>query len=227
MRRVVMPELLDTDAGTPAEIEQSLRDIGRVNRWFGGTSTTVRLVEQVAEGSGRHELSLLDVGAGPGDVPLGVSGRMQHRGRRIEVTLLDRAASHLPRNGVRCVAGNALALPFRDGSFDLVACALLAHHLEAEEIVTFVNQALRVCRVAVLINDLRRDPLHLALVYAGFPLFRSHMAWHDGIVSVRRAYTLGEMMAMLRKTNAAAVEIEEHYLYRMGAIAWKSAPRSG
>ena len=31
----------------------------------------------------------------------------------------------------------------------------------------FVDEALRVCRVAVLINDLVRHPLHLSLVYAG------------------------------------------------------------
>ena len=226
MRRVVTPELLDTDAGTPAEVEQSLRDIARVNRWFGGTSTSARLVERAAERSGRTRLTLLDVGAGRGNVARGVRQQMQRRGVRVEITLLDRAASHLPRNGVRCAAGDALALPFRDNGFDLVACALLAHHLEPEEIISFVDDALRVCRVAVLINDLRRGPVHLALVYAGFPLFRSHMAWHDGIASVRRAYTRSEMTAMLRRTKAAEVEIEERYLYRMGAVAWKTAVRS-
>jgi ubiquinone/menaquinone biosynthesis C-methylase UbiE len=202
-------------------VQQSLRDIGMVNRWFGGIGTTARMVERVAERTGRSALSLLDVGAGPGDLMRDVSRQMQRRGVRLDVTLLDRAPTHLPRNGVPSVAANALALPFRDASFDLVACALLAHHLEPEQIVTFAEEALRACRVAVLINDLRRDPLHLALVYAAFPLFRSHLSRHDGVASVRRAFTREEMLGMLRRSSAARVEIEERYLYRMGAVVWK------
>ncbi|MBZ5569258.1 MAG: methyltransferase domain-containing protein [Acidobacteriia bacterium] len=131
-------------------------------------------------------------------------------------------ARHLPRNGVGTVAADALALPFRDASFDLVACSLLIHHLERPEIVRFVNEALRVARVAVLLNDLRRQPLHLALIYAGFPLF-SRVTRHDGVASVRRAYTPEEIRSILRESGAASVEVENHYLYRMGVLVWKRA----
>jgi len=134
--------------------------------------------------------------------------------------LMDRMPAHLPRNGTPAVAGNALALPFFDRSFDLVTCSLLIHHLEPDEIVRFVNEALRVAKIAVLLNDLRRDAVHLALMYAGYPLF-SRLAFHDGVASVRRAYTPGEMRAILRDTNAASVEITNHYLYRMGIILRK------
>ena len=69
------------------------------------------------------------------------------------------------------MAGDALALPFRNASFDLVSCNLFAHHLSSEQAIQFVNEALRTCRIAVLVNDLVRHRLHLALVYAGLPLF--------------------------------------------------------
>ena len=58
----------------------------------------------------------------------------------------------------RAVAGDALALPFRDASFDLLSSTLFAHHLSPQELVQFVDEALRVCRVAVLINDLVAAP---------------------------------------------------------------------
>lgn len=135
---------------------------------------------------------------------------------------MDRMAAHLPRNGSGTVAGDALALPFLDRSFDLVTCSLLIHHLEREQIVQFVNEALRVARVAVLLNDLRREPLHLALLCAGYPLF-TRLTLHDGIASVRRAYTPQELKPILGNTDAAAVEMENQYLYRMGIIVWKDA----
>jgi ubiquinone/menaquinone biosynthesis C-methylase UbiE len=128
---------------------------------------------------------------------------------------------HGSGNGTSAVAGDALALPFGDGSFDLVSCCLFAHHLEPREIVQFVNEGLRVGRTAVIINDLVRDPIHLALVYVSLALYRSRFNRHDAPASVRRAYTVKEMNQMLRQTTAARVEIERRPAFRMGAIAWK------
>lgn len=225
MKRVVTPELLDSDAATPAEVQQTLADLRRINRWFGGISTTQRMLEQVVARLGKRssdhgELTMLDVGAGSGDVSL-TAARQIRPPAQIRVTLMDRMPAHLPRNGTGTVAGDALALPFLDNSFDLVTCSLLIHHLEREQIVQFVNQALRVARVAVLLNDLRREPLHLALMYAGYPIF-SRLTLHDGIASVRRAYTPQELTSILGNTDAAGVEMENRYLYRMGIIVWKS-----
>jgi hypothetical protein len=73
----------------------------------------------------------------------------------------------------------------------------------------------------VLIDDIVRHPLHLALVYAGLPLYRSRMTRHDAPASVRQAYTPHEMRTLLAQTKAARVEIHRHYLFRMGVTAWK------
>lgn len=220
MRRVVIPELLDTDAGTRAEVEASLADLRMVNRWFGGARVMCRLIERVARTTGASELAMLDVAAATGDIASRAQQETAKRGIRLRVTLLDRATSHFGP-GLPRVAGDALSLPFADSSFDLVGCSLFTHHLEPDEIVRFVGEGLRVARCAVLINDLRRHPVHLALTYAGRVLYRSRLTWHDGPVSIRRAYTVGEMRELLAQTAAARVEISHHYLYRMGVIAWR------
>ena len=102
-----------------------------------------------------------------------------------------------------------------------MGCGLFAHHLSPDQLKAFVNEALRVSRVAVLINDLVRHPLHAALVYAGYPLYRSRLTRHDAPASVRAAYTPEEMRNLLQRTRAAQVEIRRHYLFRMAVIAWK------
>jgi|HubBroStandDraft_6_1064221.scaffolds.fasta_scaffold363777_2 ubiquinone/menaquinone biosynthesis C-methylase UbiE len=223
MKRTVIPELLDSDSGTPHEVSASLSDLNRINRWFGGTSTTESLVEQVARELSMTTLSLLEVAAGEGVVPLATAAALAKAGIRVEVTLLDRAASHLKNRDRRAIAGDALALPFSDGSFDLVSSTLFVHHLSPDEVVRFVNEGLRVCRTAVLINDLVRHPAHWGLVYAGMPLYRSRLTRHDAPASVRQAYTVNEMRVMLRKSSAAGVEITRHFLFRMGVIVWKDA----
>ncbi len=221
MKRVVIPELLDTDAGTRVEVEASLADLRMVNRWFGGARVMCGLIERVARATGAKELSMLDVAAATGDIAWAALHRLAQRGVSLHVTLLDRATSHFEA-GMPRVAGDALALPFAESSFDVVGCSLFAHHLEPEQIVRFVGEGLRVARRAVLINDLRRHPVHLALTYAGRALYRSRLTWHDGPVSIRRAYTVEEMREMLARTPAARVEIANHYLYRMGVIAWRA-----
>ena len=224
MKRTVTPELLDSDAGTSSEIAASLSDLNSINRRFGGIATTLALVERVARKLGARSISILEVAAGAGLVPAAVAATLAQAGIQVEVTLLDRAASHLKDGNRRAVAGDALALPFSDASFDLVSCNLFVHHLAPAEVVRFVNESLRVCRAAMLINDLVRHPAHLGLVYAGMPLYRSRLTRHDAPASVKNAYTVDEMRDLLRESNAAGVEITRHFLFRMGVIAWKNPP---
>src|SRR5581483_9002598 len=188
MRRIVRPEILDTDQASPEEVRDSLVDLQRINRWFGGTSTMAKLVGIVIEQTNAKQLSLLDVASASGDIPHEIQESLAARGIRLDYTLLDRDSSHLARQGATRVRGDALALPFRDNSFDLVGCSLFAHHLEPEQIGMFAREALRVSRIGLLINDLRRSYLHLAAVYAGKPLFR-RITRHDSVASVMRSYT--------------------------------------
>jgi hypothetical protein len=223
MKRVDTPEILDSDSCPAEEVQTSLRDLGRVNRWFGGVATTQSLIEQVARVTGLREFSMLEVAAGTGEVSGILRQRLARRGIRINVTLLDRAWSHLPK-GSGAIVADALALPFPDSAFDLVSSNLFAHHLEPSALARFAGEGLRVSRYALLINDLVRHPLHVALVYAGFPLMRSYVSRVDGIASVRRAYVPEEMRKILESCAQPAprVDISRHFLFRMGAMVWKA-----
>jgi ubiquinone/menaquinone biosynthesis C-methylase UbiE len=223
MQRVNTQEILDSAACPLLEAEASLRDLCRINRWFGGIATTRRLIERVSSVTGSKSFSVLEVAAGFGEVSKIAGRQLQCQGITLDVTDLDRVRTHLLR-GNRAVVADARSIPFRDRSFDLVSCSLFAHHLEPSELARFAHEALRVSRCAVLINDLIRHPLHVALVYAGFPLMRSYVSRVDGLASVRRAYIPDEMRQILSSAaeGATRVEISRHFLFRMGAIAWKT-----
>ncbi|HTW60136.1 MAG TPA: methyltransferase domain-containing protein [Terriglobales bacterium] len=224
MQRVVTPEILDSPACPPREIEKSLRDLCRINRWFGGVATTRKMIERVAFTTGKKHFSLLEVAAGLGEVPRAAAEQLARNRITLDITDLDRSPSHLHRSH-RALVADALALPFRDNSFDLISSSLFAHHLEPDQLRRFVNEALRVARCAVLINDLVRHPLHLALVYAGFPLMRSYVSRLDGVASVRRAYEPQEMRHILSDgaQPARQIELSQHYLFRMAVTVWKAS----
>ncbi len=123
------------------------------------------------------------------------------------------------------MVGDALALPFSNGSFDVVSCCLFAHHLSPPDVCVFRAEASRVARTAVLINDLIRDPLHLALVYAGLPLYRSRLTRNDAPASVRQAYTCEECIRCCNRLSSAKDRHAPHYLYRMAVIGWNEHER--
>jgi 2-polyprenyl-3-methyl-5-hydroxy-6-metoxy-1,4-benzoquinol methylase len=220
MKRVVVPELLDTDAASPQEIAASLQDLRLVNRYFGGARVITRLLRRIARKLSLRRVSILDVGGATGDIAQVAQRRLRAYGIHVEVTILDRIPSHL-RAGFPGIIGDALSLPFRDNSFDVLTASLFIHHLEPPQVRSFIDEALRVCRHAVILNDLRRNLAHLLLVRAASPLFRSPVTQWDAPASVRRAYTLPELRTLLTRTNAADFEIRRHYLFRVGAVIWK------
>ncbi len=222
MKRVPQREVLDGDTEAPEAVLESLGDLRMVNRWFGGVRTTGFLLRRAMRESHLSSASVLEVAAGDGYTIAQASKRLRDENLDVEPLCLDRRK--LQKQEYCCkrsVVGNALDLPFPPGSFDFVSCGLFVHHLAPDEVIAFVNGALAVARHAVLINDLRRSPIHLALVYASTPIFRSPISRFDSVASVKQAYTPTELRDLLRRSNCTRFEIGKRFLFRMGAIAWK------
>jgi ubiquinone/menaquinone biosynthesis C-methylase UbiE len=215
MRRELVAELLDTDSGSADEIRASLRDLDRINRWFGGVHTSARMLRRVACDFDGNKLSVLDVAAASSRV---VELSAARAGIDVEVTRLDRAPSHFEGNVG--IVGDAVRLPFKDGAFDVVHSCLFLHHLRAPEAALFLQDSLRVARVAVLVNDLRRSHLHWLSVKAASPILFSRITQHDGPASVRRAYTRDELAAIADATGAKW-ELKNSFFFRFAFILWK------
>jgi SAM-dependent methyltransferase len=91
-----------------------------------------------------------------------------------------------------------MRLPFDDGAFDVAHCSLLLHHFAPRAAVALLRELRRVSRVGIVVNDLRRGWLSLAATGISVALLgRCRATRHDGILSVRRAYTIAELDALL------------------------------
>jgi len=222
LKRVPQHEILDSDEVGPELAAETLRDLRWVNRWCGGVRTTTDLLRRAMRARNLRTASVLEVAAGDGYSIAEATRRLRAERLQIEVLCLDRRM--LPPQANCCervVEGDALALPFPPESFDFVSCGLFVHHLAPAQGIQFLNGALAVARHAVLMNDLRRSRLHLALVYAGWPLFRSPISRIDGAMSVRQAYTPRELREIMQQSRATSSELRTGFLFRMAAIAWK------
>ena len=102
--------------------------------------------------------------------------------------------------------GDGLALPFDDGSFDVVHCSLVVHHLAPGEAVALMGEMRRVARIGIVVNDLDRSRLGWVGAWLiGHLLTRNRYTRHDAPLSVRRAYRPPEMTELLRAAGLRPV----------------------
>ncbi len=230
MRRVTSNELLDDDRGTPEEIRGILDDLWRINRWLGGVSTCLRLLEHFFARAGAHPVRILDVGSGDARLAGRLRTELLRRGLRANFVVLDRRLSHLEQgrplaNGLAPVVADVLALPFGENSFEVVMCNLFFHHFSGERAQELLRGLARVAREAVLINDLERHFLPYLFIRCAPWFTRSRISRHDGPASVRQAYTRDELGAMATAAGFSNFEIERLAPFRLGLTLWKS-PRN-
>jgi ubiquinone/menaquinone biosynthesis C-methylase UbiE len=95
----------------------------------------------------------LDVACGTGYLTRHLTGRVT--GLDQSANVLEIARSRLP--GAQLVVGDALALPFPDGSFDRVFASYFYCHLEEDDARTFRAEAGRVARELVVLGSRWHD----------------------------------------------------------------------
>ena len=225
--RVREDEWLDADLGNPSEVASALRSLRWVNRLFGGNRMHRRLLLRALSRVPKDaELHVMEVAAGRADVLRTALPKLHWPKERLRITLLDRSAAHLPDEWLSSLpqplplTADALVIPLPDHSVDIVSNCLFLHHLSEEQVGMYLREALRVARVAVVVNDLERSWLHYRLAKLMSLVDPSRLSKHDGPVSVRQAYTLRELTAFAAATGCR-FEISRGYLLRLGLILWK------
>lgn len=86
-------ELLDQKIGSPREVEKSLRDIARINRYLGGARVVEKALWPLLES--RNEATILDIGTGSADIPRHLVKVAQKHGVNLTVFAADLLERHL------------------------------------------------------------------------------------------------------------------------------------
>ncbi len=212
-----IPELMDRSGVPYGDLEVALQDLEVINRWLGGYRTTRLGVGRLTRGlpAGRA-LTVLDLGSGGTDL----REVLRPLGRRFEVTALDInplmrefAARH--GHSTNVLTGSAHSLSFPDRSFDIVHASLFLHHCTDTEATRLLQQAVRIARLGVVINELQRHTFAVAgiSVLTGL-LARSPIVRHDAPLSVRRAFTRSELAAILSRAAVGEATTSWHWAFR-------------
>ncbi|MEM8825967.1 MAG: methyltransferase domain-containing protein [Pseudomonadota bacterium] len=214
--RSLEPEIIDDPALPETEFAAAIDDLAKVNWWLRGHDPTLAFLNCHARTL--PSFSLLDVGAGQGDLLRSIERWAARRGIDARLTGIDLAAGGALASGR---AGTAACYVTGDvfeheARYDFIVSALFTHHLSDDAIVRFLRwmdaQAIRGWHI----NDLHRHPLALG----GYAALSTVMRWHpivrhDGRLSVRRAFTRHDWLTLLDRAGIPA-EVRWHPLFRWG-----------
>jgi len=121
-------EYLDTGSYTPEEYEGCISELQLVNRWMGDAHALKQTLLKNVEQHDLREFSVLDVGAGSGELLRVAATWAKETGRRfrgVGLELNERSAQAILEDSqefpeISSVRADALRLPFRDEEFAYV-----------------------------------------------------------------------------------------------------------
>lgn len=169
---------------------------------------------------GRERGLAIDIGTGPGQIVVKLSSRLaqwKFVGVDRSPGMVAQAQANLASAGseaagrVEFQVADGKRLPFPDGSFDLVLCNSVLHHLAEPEKLFSEMSRLVSSGGAILLRDLRRPGRFT------YPL---HVRWHgrhySGVMyrlycdSVRSAYSVPELKRLLGSAALPRTRVFEH-----------------
>ncbi|HEY8563314.1 MAG TPA: methyltransferase domain-containing protein [Pyrinomonadaceae bacterium] len=223
-KRSLKLERIDTGDYTAEEYDRFLSEIRLVNRFAGDVrALKSTLLREVARENLR-EFSVLDVGAGSGEL-LRVIARFARRSKRkaalVGLELNARSAVSILEESkdfgeIESIRGDALHLPFGDKAFEYAICSLFTHHFTDENIIRILSEMSRVARRRIFVIDLHRHRAAHALYQIFCAAFRiSPLVREDGSLSILRSFTPAELKSLGEKANLRNLSVERRMPFRL------------
>ncbi|MEO2203561.1 methyltransferase domain-containing protein [Paenibacillus pabuli] len=219
-------ELMDDFSMGGEELREALQHLRRLNKIFAAPGPTLAGVEKLWKFIGSpSKLSIMDVGAGSGDVNQKLLHWSNQKGVDLTITLVDlteeacEEARQLFQNEPRVNVQRADVMKLPDASADIVTGSQFVHHFEGQLLVDIVSHMLRVSRYGVVINDIHRHPVSYTAVWLTTRMIsRNRYIRHDGPLSVAKGFTAKDWQELKQQLNHDTMTYEWKPLFRYSVV---------
>lgn len=217
-------ERMDTGEYTSEEYERCLSELVFINRFLGDARALKKTLFRLVEKENLRSFSVLDVGAGSGEMLRAVAefARGQKRETKVcGVELNARSARAIRENSqnyaeISAVRADAFFLPFADGAFDYTICTLVAHHFTNENVVKIFGEMARVSKREIFVVDLHRHKTAYRLYKIFCRAFGiSDFVREDGSLSILRAFKIDELETLARSANLTEISVSRRTPFRL------------
>jgi ubiquinone/menaquinone biosynthesis C-methylase UbiE len=217
-------EHIDIGDYTAEEYRGCIVELQRVNRWLGDATTLRQTLIRDIDKSGLKQFSILDVGAGSGEL-LRVTADWAQKSNRsahlVGIELNPASAKAIAEESpqfqsIDAVRADAFHLPFRDQQFDCTINSLFLHHFTESQAVALLREMARVARRAIYVIDLHRHPIaYYFYTTIGRLMLHNRLLREDGALSIRRSFKPDELLALARQAGLTNPRVDRHFPYRL------------
>ena len=233
-RRAVEEEYMDDFSTGGDELLEALRHLRRLNRIFGASSPSLYGFKRLWRQFGRPDrVSVLDIGAGSGDVNRRILRWAARNGVDVRITLVDitEEACEEARNLYQGVSNitvrrcDLFDLP--EGSADIVMSSQFLHHFDDVRLPEVVGQMLKVSRLGVVISDIHRHWISWSAVWVVAHLVSGNRyIRHDGPLSVAKGFKSSDWIRLRQRLQEQEGQADLLYswkpLFRYVAVVHKT-----
>lgn len=217
-------EHLDKGDYTGEEYEGCIVELQKVNRWLGDTRALKdSLLKEIARLNLR-DFSVLDVGAGSGELLRVAANWARENKRRAQLTGVElnaRSAAAIAEEStdfteISAVRGDAFQLPFADSTFDYAICSLFTHHFKNDGVVKLLGELNRVAKRRIYVIDLHRHPVaYYFFTTIGRVFLHNRLIREDGALSILRSFKPDELRRLAQAAKLEEIQVERHFPYRL------------
>lgn len=217
-------EHLDKGDYTAEEYEGCIVELQKVNRWLGDAQALKDSLLKEIECANLRSFSVIDVGAGSGELLRVIAGWARHTKRSAFLTgveLNPRSAAAIAEESegfaeINAVRGDAFQLPFADNTFDYAMCSLFTHHFKDEGVEKLLRELGRVAARRIFVIDLHRHPVaYFFYTTIGRLFLHNRLIREDGALSILRSFKPSELQRLAHQAGLKGSLIERHFPYRL------------
>lgn len=209
-------ELMDQVDADPVRLGNEFRFLVKFNAATGSGTAIAQTIAQRMSPTSSQSVSVVDFGAGVGDIARSFLHRAQRRGWNATCLATDRnplvvemAQSRGTVSGLAFAAVDVLTAVESLGarSFDCAHASLMLHHLPDAEVVAALTAMGRVARRAVVWNDLVNDRFGLAGAWLA-TVFSPAETRRDAMLSVRNGFSLRQAVQFAEAAGLTDIQVK-------------------
>ena len=214
-------EEMDDPDCDPVALQRTYRFFVHINKLLANWKTLFHVYIAPLCQDASRTYTLLDVGAGGGDVACYLDQLARRQGIQLHITAIDpepRAHAYMQQltlpNTITFRCCHLHDLVVAGEQFDFVISNHVLHHLQEDEVAALCSDAGAVATQRVIFNDLVRSEWAWLLFAVGtWGVFRRSFIRADGLRSLRRSFTPAELAALVPETW----QVEQLFPFRLVA----------
>jgi ubiquinone/menaquinone biosynthesis C-methylase UbiE len=217
-------ENIDKGTYTPEEYEGCLVELRRVNEWLGDAKVLQQTLLAEVERTGLQTFSVLDVGAGSGELLRVTAQWARDTDRKaclVGLELNQRSADAILDESIEfpeisSIQGDGLRLPFPDNSFDYAIQSLTLHHFDDKDAALVISEMARIAARGVFVIDLHRNPVaYFFYTTIGRLFLHNRLLREDGALSILRSFKPDELEKVGREAGLRSLTVEKYFPSRL------------